>query len=86
MKSFVFLSRSGCLLPFLIVFNLFFGWLFLKPTHWLLLEFILILLFALNAYLLTRKIFNAAKDNNDLLDSADVIDVEGEVDDTGPTA
>jgi len=79
-KSFVFLSRSGCLLPFLIVFNLFFGWLFLKPLHWLIAEFILIVLFALNGYLLTRKIIKTADDNK-LFPGSDVIDVEGKVED-----
>lgn len=69
----VFLSRSGCLLPLLIILNLFFGWLFLKLWHWLLIEAILILLFIVNAYIITRKILfvSSRRDN--------VVDVEGEV-------
>lgn len=78
MRPFVFLSRSGCLLPCLIFFNLFFGWLFLKPAHWLILEFLLIALFALNGYLLARGIVKAAGSAK-ARGSVEVIDVEGMV-------
>jgi hypothetical protein len=72
-KSFAFFSQSGCLLPVLIILNLFFGWIFFRPPAWLLLEAILILLFLFNGYILTRKIFsqNLRRD--------DAIDVKGEV-------
>lgn len=72
-KSFVFFSQAGCLLPLLIILNLFFGWMFLKPIVWLLTEAILILLFMINSYILTRRIssFSTKRDN--------VVDVEGEV-------
>lgn len=72
-KSFVFFSQTGCLLPLLIILNLFFGWMFLKPIAWLLTEGILILLFMINSYILSRRIssFSAKRDK--------VIDVEGEV-------
>lgn len=52
-------SHIGCLLPFLIIFNLFFGLFFLELKHWLFLEGALILLFALNAYFLSRRAFSA---------------------------
>ena len=69
----VFFSRSGCLLPLLIILNLFFGWLFLKLWHWLLIEAILILLFIVNAYIITRKILSVSSRRDN------VVDVEGEV-------
>jgi hypothetical protein len=73
MKSVVFFSQSGCLLPLLILWNLFFGWMFFKPLIWLAIEGILVLLFTLNSYILARRIssFTAKRSN--------VIDVEGEV-------
>jgi len=69
----VVISQTGCLLPILILFNLFFGWMFLKPLTWLAVEGILIILFILNSYILARRISSySAKRSN-------VIDVEGEV-------
>lgn len=73
LRSFVFFSGSGCLLPALIFFNLFFGWIFLKPLHWLIIEAILILFFIINGYIITRKIFSSSPKGDD------VIDVKGEV-------
>jgi len=72
-KSYLFYGRSGCLLPLLIIFNLLWGWIFLKPRYWLLLEAILILLFIINTYIIARKIRSFSAKNND------VIDVEGKV-------
>lgn len=72
-RSFVMLTSTGCLLPFLVFFNLFFGWLFLKPVVWLFVEAFLILLLALNSFMVTRRILSArGKDDR-------VVDVEGEV-------
>ena len=72
-KSFIFFSRTGCLLPLLIILNLFFGWMFFKPIIWLSMEGILILLFIINSYILTRRISSfSGKRNN-------AIDIEGEV-------
>lgn len=71
-KSFVLFSRTGCLLPFLIIFNLFFGLLFFRPFVWLLIQVILILLFLINGYIITRKISPSSRRNN-------VIDVKGEI-------
>jgi len=72
MKSFVFFSRTGCFLPLLIIFNLLFGWIFLRPLHWLLVEAILILFFIISGYVIMRKIISSSKRN-------DAIDIEGEV-------
>jgi hypothetical protein len=72
-KSFVFLSRTGCLLPLLIFLNLFFGWLIFKPRYWLIIEAILILLFIINGFIITRKIISVSSKRDD------VIDVKGEV-------
>lgn len=71
MKTIVFLSRTGCLLPLLIVLNLLFGWVFIKPTAWLILELVLILMFVLNFYMITKKVteHKSKRDN--------VIDTEG---------
>lgn len=75
MRSFVFYSRLGCLLPFLIISNLFFGWIFFKLTHWVLLELGLVLLFMLNIVFLAKKI----KTMHPQPGNGKVIDVEGEV-------
>jgi hypothetical protein len=72
-SSFVFLAHTGCLLPFLILFNFLFGWLFLKPLTWLAVEVILILLFLLNSYLLTKRTSAA------ILRGKGAIDTEAEV-------
>ena len=73
LKSVVFFSQTGCLLPLLIMLNLFFGWMFIKPLAWLLVEGVLILLFLLNSLIITRKIKSFTPGR------ADVIDVEGKV-------
>jgi len=73
-KSFVFLSRSGCLMPLLIVLNLFFGWIFLKPVPWLVVEAVLMLLFVIHSYITARKIVSASSSRRH-----NAIDVEGEV-------
>ncbi len=74
MKSFVFFSRTGCLLPLLIAFNFFFGWIFLRPLQWLMLEAVLILSFVVTSYIVARKIFRSTSGK-----SNGVIDVKGEV-------
>jgi hypothetical protein len=75
-RSFVFLSRSGCLLPLAIIFNSLFGWVFLKPKEWLIVEAILIIIFMLNGYIMTRKIMSAATVSKK---RPGAIDVEAEV-------
>ena len=73
MSSLLFVSQAGCLLPILILLNLFFGWLFFKPLTWLAIEASLILLFMFNSYILARRISSASRKNRK------IIDVEGEV-------
>jgi len=74
-KSFVFFSQTGCFLPFLIIFNILFGWLFLRPLYWLGLEGVLIFLFLLNAAIFSRKLSSLSKDRR----RKGAIDIEGEV-------
>jgi len=71
-KSLYLMGQLGCLIPSLILVNLFFGLLFFKPIIWLLIGVILVILFILNTYIIIRKMssFFSEKD--------DVIDVEGE--------
>ena len=73
LRSFVFFSSSGCLLPSLLIFNLLFGWIFLRPKPWLIIEAILLLPFIINGYIITRKIISTSSKGDD------VIDVKGEV-------
>lgn len=72
-QSIFFVQQTGCLLPFLIVFNLFFGWMFFRPLPWLLIEVVLVLLFILNVRMMIRKIFSSTAEHGN------VIDTEGEV-------
>jgi uncharacterized membrane protein len=72
-KSFVFFSQTGCLLPLLLTLNTLFGWIFFSPAHWLFTQAILVLLFLLNFLIFSRKVISvSAKHDN-------VIDTEGEV-------
>jgi hypothetical protein len=73
MRPVVVMSRSGCVLPLCIFLNTFFGWMFLKPLHWLGLELLLILLSTLNVY---RQVKNVAASHPRRGNS---IDVEGKV-------
>jgi len=68
------IAYSGCLLPLLIVLNLFFGRLFFKTSAWLAIEGVLILLFLLNSYISFRRIFRPGRKRQ-----GGVIDVEGKV-------
>ncbi|MFH0763244.1 MAG: hypothetical protein V1925_05085 [Candidatus Omnitrophota bacterium] len=70
-----FFIQSGCLLPFLIVFNLIFGWLIFPAPAWFLLGGILILLFAINSYILVKK---AASFSSSSRRGNDAIDVEAQ--------
>ena len=65
--------NSGCLLPFLVIFNLFFGRLFFSLRVWLAVEGVLIIFFIVNAYIFSKRIINSVKKRDN------VIDVEGEV-------
>lgn len=66
-------SSPGCLLPFLILFNLFFGWLFFKPLIWLAVEGLLVFIFMLSSYITLRRMARAPRKRGD------VIDVEAKV-------
>ena len=68
------ISYSGCLLPLLIVLNLFFGQFFFKTSQWLAVEGVLILLLILHSYIVTRRIKSSRRNN-----PKNVIDVEGKV-------
>jgi len=73
MKSIVFMSQAGCLIPLLMMGNLLFGWMFFKPLTWLAIEGILIALFLVNAAFFSRRIASGVSRRSN------VIDVEGEI-------
>lgn len=73
MKSVLILSQSGCFLPLLIILNLFFGWMFLKPGLWLLIEAGLVILFIINALILMKNLSRMTKKGKG------VVDIEGKV-------
>lgn len=70
LKSMIILSQTGCLLPTLIVLNLFFGWILFGLKGWLILELVLVALLVINSYIATRHFPSRKKD---------AIDVEAEV-------
>ena len=73
-SGFVWTGQSGCLLPLLIILNLFFGRLFFPSTAiWLGVEGLLLLLFILKMRLFARKISSQFKRGGR------IVDVEGEV-------
>jgi hypothetical protein len=91
-SGFVFTGQSGCLLPVLIIFNLFFGKLIFNSTRlWLGIEGILVLLFIIKIHAFTQKIIKLVKPGDHGLASdsqshrsegygqGKVIDVKGEV-------
>lgn len=75
-RSFVVLSQAGCLLPLLIVCNLFFGWMFLKPFHWFLLGAALVFLFWINSFVMAKRILSNRHPGSR---RSDVIDVPAQV-------
>lgn len=68
--------RGGCLLPFLIIFNLFFGWVFFGFKAWIIVEVILVFVLMVYSYILSKKIISKA---NGPSKRSNAIDVEGEV-------
>ena len=78
-SGFVFTGQSGCLLPMLIILNLFFGKLVFNSTRlWLGVEGVLLLLFMIKIHAFTRKIseqFSRPANRS----RGKVVDVEGEV-------
>lgn len=73
-KSFMILSNAGCLLPALIILNLFFGWIFLGPALWLLTGAALVGLFILNSFIMMKKASLYSRPRK-----SSVIDIEAEV-------
>lgn len=74
-QSFVFLSGTGCLLPALVVFNLFFGWLFLRPAAWVMVEAALLLLLLVYTHFLRRKITRLQQKRDNVIDTdAEIIE------------
>ena len=78
-QSVMFFAQSGCLLPLLIILNLLFGWMFLKPGAWLIVGAILIGLFWINSLVLAKKISSAVSPHH----RRGAIDIEAEVVDDG---
>ena len=77
-SGFVFTGQSGCLLPMLIMFNLFFGKLIFNSTRlWLGVEGVLVLLFIIKIHAFTRKISEQFRPQS--RSRGKVIDVHGEV-------
>jgi len=72
------MAQGGCLLPFLILFNLIFGLIFFKPLTWVIIEASLLLLFIINSYLLAKKI-NTGFSESSKNKRGKVIDVQGYV-------
>lgn len=88
MPQLIWTGQSGCLLPLLIIFNLFFGKLFIHSTLiWLSIEGALIFLFILQMHLFIRRISRqigqnghaSASDSRSRRPYDRVIDVEGKV-------
>ncbi|MFH1127936.1 MAG: hypothetical protein WBI28_03365 [Candidatus Omnitrophota bacterium] len=73
-RSIFFFSQTGCLLPFFIILNLLFGWIFLSPLLWFGIELLLILVFAINLLLLAKKVTNLKPKYDKVIDTqAEVI-------------
>ena len=76
MPQFIWQGQSGCWLPMLIIFNLFFGKLFFHSTAvWISIEGALIFLFILKIHLFVRKISGQLRPEG----RGGAIDVEGNV-------
>ncbi len=74
-RSMVFLSGAGCLLPSLVISNLFFGWIFLRPKVWLLVEVALVVALWIYSHLLRRKISRLQQKRDKVIDTdAEIIE------------
>lgn len=83
-SEFVWLGSSGCLLPFLIIFNLLFGrFIFDSALVWLGVGILLILMFMLKIRMFARKISRKFTDFSQESQSygpkGKIIDVQGQV-------
>ena len=82
-SGFVFRSQSGCLLPILIMLNLFFGRLiFNSNSLWLGVEGILVLLFIIKIFVFIQKISKQfrpeGRDSPSHKPSGKVVDIQGQ--------
>jgi FtsH-binding integral membrane protein len=87
-SGFIWMGNFGCLLPFLIVFNFFFGRLIFSSTRmWLSIEAVLILIFIIKINIMANRIKrhlgldgrNFASDNQSYRPGGKVVDVQGHV-------
>jgi hypothetical protein len=78
-SGFVFTGQSGCLLPMLIILNLFFGkFIFNSNSLWLGVEGVLILLFIIKIHIFARKISEQLWPKNRKPRSK-IVDIQGQV-------
>jgi hypothetical protein len=82
--GYVWMGNSGCLLPLLIIFNLFFGQMIFGSTRlWLGVEAVLVLIFILKIKLITSRIsrqFRAGDfDGQGHKRQGKVVDIQGQV-------
>lgn len=74
--GFIWTGSSGCLLPFLIIFNLLFGKLIFNSTSlWLGIEAILILIFMIKIKIMARKASRYFSHKR----QGKVVDIQGQV-------
>lgn len=87
-SGFVWIGSSGCFLPFLIIFNLFFGrFIFNSIRLWLGIEAVLILIFILSINIMARKITRQftqqgrgfASDSQRHRSDGKIVDIQGQV-------
>ena len=81
-RGFVWSGNSGCLLPFLIVFNLFFGKLVFSSLRlWLTIEAVLVLIFILKVNIFLRKLTQpSGKPRGKVIDiSGQVVDEKSQI-------
>jgi len=77
MPGFIWAGSPGCLLPFLIFFNLFFGrGIFNSTLLWLEIEAVLVLFFILKIRILARKISSHFEGRSG---AQKVVDIQGQV-------
>jgi len=71
----MFIGCSGCFIPLLVIFNLFFGRLFFSTKQWLAIEGVLLVLLLLSSYISLRRFSRPSQRKR----QDNVIDVEGKV-------
>jgi uncharacterized membrane protein len=86
--GYVWTGNSGCLLPLLIILNLFFGRLIFNSIGlWLGVEAVLVLIFILKVKLMVSRIVqqfeSAGRDNQSHKPQSKVVDIQGQVIDDG---